>query len=157
MLLSFLFCAFLAYISSSVDANHDLVSPSRATKPCSTLGSRYSEQSSIMWCTVCSGCPHSHSAESFTPHSFMEDAANARSVAVECCPLLARKFCTGDLIWQLDELVEPRVVCNSSPFRIPAMLIHVYLDVSGSMSRRSWWICTAKMWREFSRAHCGGS
>ena len=48
-------CACSAHISSSVDASHDLVSPSRATKLCSQLGGRYSGHSSIMWCTVCSG------------------------------------------------------------------------------------------------------
>ena len=41
--------------------------------------------------------------------------------AVEFCPLPARKFGAGNLIWQLDELVEARVVCDSLPFLVPAM------------------------------------
>ena len=43
------------------------------------------------------------------------------SEAIECYPLPARKFGVGDIIWQLDEFVEPREVYDSSPFLVPAM------------------------------------
>ena len=39
---------------------------------------------------------------------------------VGCCPMLARKFGAGDLIWQLDKLVAARVVCDSLSFLVPA-------------------------------------
>ena len=59
------------------------------------------------------------------------------------------EFGTGNLICHLDELVEPRVVCDSSPLLVPAMPDPCCLDMSGGVSHKSWWARPAKAWWYF--------
>ena len=86
----------------------------------------------------------------------MEDA-NRPMLDLKWLSVVHCQFGTEDLIWQLDELVEPRVVCNSLPFLVPAIPDPCLLGCVRWRVVQELVGMPAKVWWDFSRARWGGS